>query len=99
MGADCLVNGVPQICYFEKIFANIVGAVGALAGIVFLIMLITGGFRYMTSGGNPKGAEAAKGTITAAFIGVILVVASFIILRLLSVFTGFDLTTFQIVHF
>lgn len=88
--------GVAQLSCLEPIFARIVTIVASLAGIVFFIMLVVGGFRYLFSGGDPKAAEGAKGTLTAAFLGLALIVAAYIILRLISSFTGIDVTIFRI---
>lgn len=48
----------------------------AFAGVGFLLYLIYGGFGYLTSSGDPKKTEAAKGILTTAVIGFGLVVAS-----------------------
>ncbi len=94
---SCTVHGVAQISCLEPIFTNIVVAIAGFAAIVFLIMLLVGGFKYLTSAGNPKTVEAAKGTLTAAFLGLILIVGAYIILRLIASFTGITaLTTFKV---
>ncbi len=102
MWGNCLAGpelDVAQISCLEPLFARVVTIIASLAGVVFFIMLIVGGFRYLLSGGDPKQAEAAKGTLTAAFLGLVLIVSSFIILRLLSSFTGLNLTQFIIPQF
>lgn len=48
-----------------------------IAGIGLLLYLIAGGFGYLTSQGDPKKMEAAKGQITNAVIGFILVIVAF----------------------
>ncbi|HCM37399.1 MAG: hypothetical protein UV61_C0007G0002 [Candidatus Gottesmanbacteria bacterium GW2011_GWB1_43_11] len=96
----CLFLDVAQISCLEPLFGRVVSIVAALAGIIFFVMLIVGGFRYLFSAGNPKATEAAKGTITAAFLGIFLIVGAYLILRLIAVFTGItSLTTFQIFQF
>ena len=100
MDPTCLFdNDVAQFKCLESLFGRIVGIAASLAAMVFFIMLIVGGFQYLFSGGDAKKAEAAKGTLTAAFIGIVLIVGAYIILRVLESFTGLDLTTFKyIVH-
>lgn len=95
----CEVLGTATISCFEAVFSNIVAVIAILVGFVFLIMLIIGGFKYLTSSGDPKKAEAAKGTITAGFLGMILIISAYIILVLLGTFTGLTLTTFKIPTF
>lgn len=81
---------------FEAVFQNIIIAVSAFAGIVFLLILLAGGFKYLTAAGDPKKVEQAKGTITAGFAGVLLIAAAFVILVLIENFTGVNVTDFII---
>jgi hypothetical protein len=76
---------------------GLVGAALALGGIALFAMLLMGGFKYITSGGDPKAAEAAKNTITYAIIGIIIMVSSVLILTIIGQFTGVtNITNFQI---
>ncbi len=93
------VQEVAQISCLEPLVARLTAVASTLAGIFFLVMLIIGGIRYLTSGGDAKRTEAAKGTITMAFLGLLLIVAAYIILAILSSLTGFDLTIFKIIIF
>lgn len=100
MDKSCLIDGVAQIACFESIFARIISIVTILAGLVFFIMLLVGGMRYLFSAGNPKTVEAAKGTLTTAFLGLALIVGAYLILRIVAVFTGLnELLIFKIVGF
>jgi len=87
-----------KLSELEGIFGNIVGVALELAGIVLFIMLIIGGVNYITSGGNPQQAEAAKKTITYAIFGIVLLAMSFLILKLIQQFTGVNVTEFKIVQ-
>ena len=79
-------------CLFERIVSYALG----FAGIVLFILLIIGGFRYITSGGDPKAVEGARKTLTSAVTGLVLVLVSFIIMLLISAITGVDVTVFNI---
>lgn len=81
---------------FEGLFQNAVSAILGLAGIALFIMLIWGGFSYMTSGGDPKKLEAAKSTLTYAIGGIILVACSFLVLEFIERITGASLTNFRV---
>lgn len=50
-----------------------------LATPILIIVLIVGGFIYLTSGGNPKKTETAKGLITSAIFGIIIAFAAWLI--------------------
>lgn len=90
------IEDVPKIKDFELIFERIVTIALGFAGIAVFIMFLIGGFKYLTSGGDPKAVEEAQKTLTYAIGGLILIALSFLILVFLSNFTGVDLTKFTI---
>ncbi|MBU0572655.1 pilin [Patescibacteria group bacterium] len=90
------VDDVATLQGFEGVFENIVTIVLGFGGIILFIMLIMGGFRFITAGGDPKAIEGAKKTLTYAIGGIVLVALSFLILRFISTFTGVDVTQFKI---
>lgn len=89
-------DGVATFKGLENIFANVVSVAVALAGIVFLVMLITGGLTLITAGSEAPKAEAAKKTITYAIYGFVFVALAFLLLQLIKNFTGVDVTQFKI---
>ena len=80
----------------EPLFANIVQIVISLAGIALFVMVVVSGFGFLFSAGDPKKLEQAKGTLTNAMIGLVVIVAAYVILRILQIFTGVNLTIFQV---
>ena len=80
-------------CLFQRIVSYALG----FAGIVLFILLIVGGFKYITSGGDPKAVEGAKKTLTYAIGGLVVILVSYLILVLISNITGVDVTKFNIV--
>ncbi len=86
-----------QLIELNDKFDRLVSVALGFAGIGFFIMLLVGGFRYITSGGDQKTAGAAKGTLTYGFGGMILIACSYLIIRFLADFTGVNcLTDFNI---
>jgi hypothetical protein len=80
-------------------FNNIVGVALGFAGIGLFIMLLIGGFKFITSGGDPKAAGAAKQTLTFAIVGMILIASAYLIIKIIGQFTGVtDITVFNIRH-
>ena len=72
----------------EGIFENLVSTLLALGGITLFILLLMGGFKYLTSGGDPKMVEGAKKTLTIAIGGFVMLAGSYIILQIIANFTG-----------
>jgi hypothetical protein len=62
-----------------QIIALVVNALLALLATIFIILIILGGFRWMTSAGNASKIDAAKQTITNAVIGLVIVMAAYAI--------------------
>lgn len=97
---NCMINGAPTIKCAEVVFADILRVVVTLAGIALFIMLVVGSFRFLTSGGDPKQTELARKTMTSAILGLVLIVGSYLILKLISDFTGIpELLKFEIPTF
>jgi hypothetical protein len=93
---SALDGSVVHIRYLECIFGNVVGMFLGFAAIVLFIMLILGGFKFLTSGGKPESLESARNTLTYAIGGMILIALSFLILRFIQEFTGAEVTNFVI---
>lgn len=59
-----------------------------IAGIILLLLLLAGGFSLMTSAGDPKAMQAAKGRITSALIGFVIIFAAYWITQLIGLILG-----------
>jgi len=94
--STCLVDGVAQFTCLESVFRNVVVALTALVGIALFIMLVIGGYGFLFSGGDQKKLEKARGTLTSAIIGVVVIVVAYLILETIHRFTGVDVTQFTI---
>lgn len=89
-------DGVAKIQGFECLFGNIAQVIVYFAGITFFIMLLKGGFEYITSGGDPKKTAKATSTLTTSVIGLVGVIISFLIIKFIGTFTGVNVTDFKI---
>ena len=67
-----------------------------IAALVFFFMLVWGGIKYITAGGDKAQTEGARGQITAALIGLVIVFAAWAIVNLVSLFFGIDLLNLNI---
>lgn len=55
-----------------------------IVGLLAVIFLIVGGYRYIMAHGNEEQAEAAKKTIYHSILGLVIVILSFIIVTIIS---------------
>jgi predicted permease len=62
-------NGVS----LNSVIKAIINILSLVVGVVAVIMVIIGGFRYITSGGDSNNVTSAKNTILYAIVGLVVV--------------------------
>jgi hypothetical protein len=62
---------------YTTIIANIIKTVLTLVGIIFIVLIIYGGFLYMTSASESEKVKKAKNTIIYSAIGLIIILAAY----------------------
>jgi len=67
-----------------------------IAALVFFFILVIGGIRWIVSGGDKAGTEAARAQITNALIGLVIVFAAWAILQMIRIFFGIDILQFTL---
>jgi hypothetical protein len=65
----------------NDIIASVTNIISSLVAVASVIMIIVGGFRYVTSGGDSNKVAAARGTIINALIGLVIAVMAQVIVR------------------
>ena len=60
-----------------EIIGALIGVVLSFLGIIFLSLVIYGGFLWMTSQGNEEKVLKAKKTLTEATIGLIIIMSAY----------------------
>ena len=97
-GANLTVNGngactpgdnTAGTTRINTIITQVVRIFSAIVGVVSIIMIIYGGFKYISSGGDSSKVTEAKNTIIYAIIGLAVVaLAQFIVKFVLDKVTG-----------
>ena len=64
-----------------------------LAGLLVLLYLLLGGFQLMTSGGDPKKTQEAKGKITNALVGFVIVFIAYWLVQIVGTILGIEAIT------
>lgn len=79
-GAACTAAPDTGTQKIQDIVTLIVNIFSIIVGIVAVIMIVVGGFKYITSGGDSGNITSAKNTIVYAVIGLVIVaLAQFIV--------------------
>ena len=84
---------------FDLTFSQIISAaiilVLVIAALVFFFILVVGGVRWIMSGGDKANTEAARGQITSALIGLVIVFSAWAIMAAIGYFFGIDIFQFE----
>ena len=76
--SSCQETADSSLGYIAKRIINVFSIV---VGVVSVIMIIVGGFRYIISGGDSSSVQGAKNTILYAIVGLVIVVFAQVIIR------------------
>jgi len=94
--SSCMVDGVPTLKCFEVVFSNILFLSSTFLVFALFVMLVVGAIKYITSLGNPEAVKKAQATMRYAFLGFMLFMASYLILKIIDwMFLGNQNRIFQ----
>lgn len=69
---------------------NLISFIFFIAGLVFFFNIIIAGWEYFFSAGDPQKVVSAGNRLLNGFIGIIVVIVSFLIVRLVSSMIGLE---------
>ncbi len=84
---------VATIQGLECLIANVFIVIITLVGLAGFVMFCAGGIIWMFSGNDSKNTATARQTMTYAVIGIVVTLSAFIVLNLISAFTGISIIT------
>ena len=76
-----------------SLVSQIVPNVLVIAGVIFFLLILGGGFAMIQSAGsesNPQQTAKAKAAVTYALIGFLLVVSAYFILQIVNIWVGYN---------
>ncbi len=73
------------------IISGAISLVLIVVALVFFFILVIGGLKWVTSGGDEKKVGAARAQITNALIGLAIVFAAWAIMKLIGTLFGIDI--------
>lgn len=74
-----LVRGLPRTEASQTTLLTIMNTVYLWAGIIAVIVMIIGGFFYVTSNGDANKIARGKNTILYAVVGLVVIIFAFVI--------------------
>jgi hypothetical protein len=77
-------DGTPGAGIFgpDSVVTRVTEAIIFVSGAIAVLMIVTGGLRYVLSQGDPGATQNAKNTILYAVVGLVIAIAAELILRL-----------------
>lgn len=93
----CVNNPSNPICATPKCNPQIADIISTLltfamplAGLLLFVALVWGGYDYLFAAGNAKRMQAGQQKITWAIVGFVLLVMSYILVRIITFILGID---------
>jgi hypothetical protein len=80
-GGTGLSNTFGGATTLSQLILSVINIILALAGLIAVLVLIIGGFRYVTSFGNDDAVGNAKKMIINAILGIIIIILAFVVVR------------------
>ncbi len=71
-------SGLAEIA-LETAIGKIIGGISGFIGSIFFLLIIIGGFNWMTAAGNEEKISKAKKLISGAMIGLLIVALAYVI--------------------
>lgn len=78
LSPNCVGCGDCGQCDIIMVAKNIITFILEIAGPLAILAIIFAGFLYITSGGVPERTELAKGAITAAIVGFVIILIAWV---------------------
>lgn len=79
-------NTIRPINNILSVLRAVIQFILVVAFVLAFIFLLIGGIRWITAGGDEKGVASARNMITAALIGLVVVLVAYALIRLVEIF-------------
>lgn len=93
LAVEVVPSNIAGISNILDIVRGVIRFILVLAFIVAFVMLLVGGVRWIIAGGDEKAVSGARNTITAALIGLVIILVAYAIIRLVEVFFNVSIIT------
>jgi hypothetical protein len=82
--------------FISQLIPNIIGLIFVIGVIIFFFMLIIGAIQWISSGGDKAALESARGRITSALIGLVILFSALAIVSLIETFFHINILSIDI---
>lgn len=82
--------------FFSRGLPAAIGLIFVIGSLIFFFMLVWGAITWISSGGDKQALEGARGRITSALVGLVLLFAALAIIKFIESFFGINILTLDI---
>ncbi len=93
MAENLVPNDIAGTTNIVAIVRGIIEFILVIAFVLAFIMLLVGGIRWILAGGDEKAVGSARNTITAALIGLVIILAAYALIRVVETFFKINILT------
>lgn len=91
-----LDNSSGSSTFWNNLLSAAITLMFTVGAVVFLGIIMLGGIQWITSGGDKTSVEAARGRVTSAVIGLVILLSVFAIVIAVEYFFSVNLTSFNL---
>ena len=88
---ELVPKGIRPINNIVSVIRTIIQFILVVAFVLAFVMLLIGGIRWITAGGDEKAVGSARNMITAALIGLVIVLVAYALIKLVETFFGINI--------
>ena len=88
--SNCVVDGIATLRCVPIFFGNIINGVFGFAAVAAVFFIVISGIKFLTSGGDQEKVGQAKKTMTFALVGLLIILLSFAVIRVVAKITNID---------
>ena len=85
---QCFQDSIAKLGCLPFYLGNVINGIFALSGVAAIILIIISGIRLLVSGGDADKVAKARTSLYYSIVGFVIVLSSFLILRVISFITG-----------
>lgn len=90
------LQGKTGIGFFQTLIPNLVGLAFVIGSLVFFFVMVIGAIQWTSSGGDKAALEGARGKISNALIGFVVLLSVFALLKIIETFFNIDIINIDI---
>lgn len=84
------------VSFFQSAIPNMIGLAFVVGSLIFFFVMIVAAIQWITSGGDKQALESARGKLTNAIVGFVVLLLIFVILKVIQDFFGLDILSLDI---